>query len=250
VNVETGPAEIAAPPADDLAVQHSAPQMSPGYDQSPDDDFNPADSYRALCTPAVASLVLGVLSVLALLDWWLELIPFAAVLLGFVALRKIRAQPNEFTGRGVALGGIVIAALFWLGGFGYLTYKRAAEVPTGYAPIDYSLLQPGPNDPPNFIPPEAKALEGKKVFIKGYVYPGLRSEGITQFLLVRDNGTCCFGGNPKITDRIQVQLSDQKGFNYTRSVFPIAGIFHVTPPSQAVDANGIVFYHLDEAILP
>ncbi len=58
------------------------------------------------------------------------------------------------------------------------------------------------------VPPSALALEGKKIFIKGYIYPGREKDGIRQFLLVRDQGDCCFGGNPKITDRIQVTLDD------------------------------------------
>ena len=223
--------------------------MSPQPDDA-DDQYNPADAYRALSTAAVASLVLGVLSILTLLDWWLGLIPFAGVILGIVALRNIRKQPEEYTGRGVAVVGIILAALFWIGGFGRLGYLHATEVPPGYERIDYSLLQPGPDDPPISIPPEAKELDGKKIFIKGYVYPGMKKEGITEFLLVRDNGTCCFGGNPKITDRIQVSLADTKGVTYSQGLFKIAGTFHITPPREAVDAKGIVFYHLDGAILP
>jgi hypothetical protein len=235
---------------DDIMLHRPASMMRAAEPELDDDDYNPADAYRALSTPAVASLVLGVFSILALLDWWLALIPLAGVILGLVALRKIHNQPQEYTGHGVAIAGIVLGILFWLGGFGRLGYIHATEVPSGYERVDYSRLQPQPDDPPNAIPPEAKELDGKKIFIKGYIYPGLRKDGITQFLLVRDQGTCCFGGNPKITDRIQVALSDSKGFAFTSSLFKIAGKFRITQPRQAIDAKGIVFYHLDEAILP
>ncbi len=248
--METGQVETAAPPLDDSqTIRRTASSISsdgPGQD----DDYNPADTYRALSTAAVASLVLGMLSILALLDWWLALIPIAGVILGIAALRKIRKQPEEYTGRGAAIAGIALGVLFCVGGFGRLSYIHATEVPTGYERVDYSLLQPQPEDAPNSIPPEAKALDGKKIFIKGYVYPGMRKDGITQFLLVRDQGTCCFGGNPKITDRIQVALSDPKGFSFSGSLFKVAGTFRITEPNQAIDAKGIVFYHLDEAILP
>jgi hypothetical protein len=248
--VKSGQTEIVAPPVDDAPLKPTAPRMSALDAGAEENDYNPSESYRALSTAAVASLVLGVLSALAVLDWWLGLIPFAALILGVLALRKIRSQPEEYTGRGVAFVGIFLAVAFWLGGFGWLGYVRATEVPSGYARIDYSQLQPHPEDPLNAVPPEAKDLDGKKIFIKGYVYPGLRKLGITQFLLVRDNGTCCFGGNPKITDRIQVQLNDSKGFEYTQGLFKVAGTFRVTPAREAVDAKGIVFYHLDEAFLP
>lgn len=245
MSLETGSADI-APAEDDLTLRRTSAMTAP---VEAEDDYNPADAYRALSTAAVAALALGVLSVLAVLDWWLGLIPFVAILLGIVALRKIRGQPDELTGRGVAIGGIVLAALFWIGGCGWLGYVRATEVPNGYARVDYSLLQPQPDDPPDSIPPEAKALDGKQIFIKGYVYPGMQKDGITEFLLVRDQGSCCFGGNPKITDRIQVSLSGSKGFEFSQGLFKVAGTFHVTPPKQAVDAKGVVFYHLDEAML-
>jgi hypothetical protein len=245
--MNTGPLEAAAPPAEDLAPLNR-PRMSSA--EPAEDDYNPADAYRALCTSAVAALVLGMLSVLAVLDWWLALIPLAAVILGIVALRTINHQPQEYTGRFAAIAGITLGLLFGLGGLGWLGYVQATEVPNGYDRIDYSVLQPQPGDPLNAIPPDAKALDGKKIFIKGYVYPGMRKNGITQFLLVRDQGTCCFGGDPKITDRIQVSLSNPKGFTFSGALFKVAGTLRVTEPKQAVDAKGVVFYHLDEAILP
>src|SRR5262249_32770726 len=84
------------------------------------DDYNSADDYRALCTPAVAALVLGLLSAFALFDWWLGLIPLAGIVMGVVALRKIRHQSDELTGRSLAIVGIILSAGFWLGGAGWL----------------------------------------------------------------------------------------------------------------------------------
>src|SRR5262249_18850197 len=161
------------PVTSQAAVQRPAPLLGQA-DFEADEEENLSASYRALSTAAVAALVLGALSVLAMLDWSLAVIPLAAVILGVVALRKIRRQPQEYTGRGIAIVGIALGILFGAGGMGYLEYVRIHEVPTGYNPIDYSLLQPRPDDPPNFIPPEAKELDGKKIFIKGYIYPGLR----------------------------------------------------------------------------
>src|SRR5215813_13146043 len=153
--METGRVETTTPPLDDSQAIHRS--AAPGSDElAQDDDYNPADAYRALSTAAVASLILGLLSILALLDWWLALIPFAGVILGFVALRTIRNQPQEYTGRGAAIAGIALGILFCVGGFGRLGYIHATEVPTGYERVDYSLLQPQPEDPPNSIPPEAK----------------------------------------------------------------------------------------------
>ncbi len=87
-------------------------------------------------------------------------------------------------------------------------------------------------------------MEGKKIFIKGYIYPGREIEGIKTFLLVRDQGDCCFGGNPKITDRIQVTLTDPLRLTYRPRLHALAGVFHIKP-TTAVNAGGGVFYQLD-----
>ncbi len=213
------------------------------------DDFNPADDYRALSTPAIAALAMGILSALALLDWFLLLIPLSAIALGFVALRQLKRRPEEYTGRNLALAGIALALLFGVGGASWLGYTYAMEVPDGYSRISYADLQPYQGDPPDRPPQEAQALDGKEVFIKGYVYPGQLQDGITRFLLVRDQGECCFGGNPKITDRVLVSLSDPKGFRFSNKLFKVAGVFHVMPPVAAVDAKGAVLYRLDDAQL-
>ena len=71
-------------------------------------------------------------------------------------------------------------------------------------------MQPDADTPNQIVPPSAQELNGKKVFIKGYVYQpsgrGGQMSGLKEFVLVRDKGQCCFGGNPKLTDMILVKL--------------------------------------------
>jgi hypothetical protein len=67
-----------------------------------------------------------------------------------------------------------------------------------------------------------------------------------QFLLVRDQGDCCFGGNPKITDRVLVQLADAGGVEFTPRIVKVAGRFRVEP-AGAPELGGGVLYHLDQA---
>src|SRR5437773_7864117 len=59
------------------------------------DDYDPAVDYRALSAAAISTFALGLLSPLAFLDIWLGLVPLAALLLGFVALRQIAKRPEE-----------------------------------------------------------------------------------------------------------------------------------------------------------
>jgi hypothetical protein len=204
--------------------------------------------YRAISSSAVSSLALGVLSVLALLDWWMLALPALAIVFGILALRQIHVRGDELTGAPLAKIGLALALLFGISGAGRLSYIYATEVPEGYERISYAQLQPEtPKDAA--IPESARVLDGQKVFIKGYALQGTQQTGIRTFLLVPDSGDCCFGGNPKITERIQVTLADPKGIEYSNRMQKFAGVFRVREMPQAVDAPGGVFYHLEEAIL-
>lgn len=159
---------------------------------------------------------------------------------------QIRRRSDELTGRGLAWIGLGLSLFSFFGGIAAAAFVYATEVPPGYTRISYVDLQPEEGVPGQFIPPLAKKLDGQKVFIKGYVFPGnTKKNGIKEFLLVRDKGDCCFGGNPKITDRIQVTLKDPLRLTFNSRVNKVAGIFRVRPADNAVDAGGAVFYHLE-----
>ena len=69
-----------------------------------------------------------------------------------------------------------------------------------------------------------------------------------QFLLVRDQGDCCFGGNPKITDRVLVTLGDTHGIDFTPRLVKIAGQFTIRPAGSP-EIDGGVLYHLEDAFV-
>ena len=77
------------------------------------------------------------------------------------------------------------------------------------------------------------------------MYPGRQKDGIREFLLVRDQGECCFGGNPKITDRIQVSLENPLTLTYESRLHKVGGTFHVEVAPKTIDgAKGGIYYHL------
>lgn len=213
--------------------------------ESPATDAQRYEQYRALSTSAVASLIVGVLSCLAILDWSLVAIPLIGIPLSIFALVKIKRHGDELTGARLARAGLALSLLFAVGGPARLTYEFVTELPAGYERISYAELQPDPAEAGQIVPPEALALEGQKIFIKGFIYPGREKDGIRQFLLVRDQGDCCFGGNPKITDRIQVTLVDPLRLKFQSRLHKVGGTFHVEPATTSVGgAKGGVFYHL------
>ncbi|NBW96398.1 MAG: hypothetical protein EBR28_06630 [Planctomycetia bacterium] len=206
------------------------------------------ERYRAIAGTAIAAAVLGLLSPLAFLDWWLAIMPVLGFVLGIVACRDIAARPTELVGRPLALGAIGVSACSLVGGLAYLSAVYAAELPPGFQRLDYSMLQPVAGDPPDAVPDTARAVDGREVLLKGYMYPGKQQRGIVQFLLVRDQGDCCFGGNPKITDRVLVQLRDPAGIDFSPRLLKIAGRFAVRPTGTAA-LDGGVLYHLEDSIV-
>ena len=209
------------------------------------------DDYRALCSAAVTSLLFGLLSVFAFLSVYLALIPLLGILMGCYALAQIRQRPRELTGRGLAVAGTILSGCLLVTSLIVVAVVYATEVPEGYERISYAQLQPLEGRTNQKVPPLAESLDGKQVFIKGYVYPPAQQQGIKSFLLVRDKGDCCFGGNPKVTDRIQVTLADDADrLTFSSRLHKVAGTFRLEPePNQAIDAGGQVYYYLDDCQL-
>ena len=205
--------------------------------------------YRAIAGTAIAAAIAAALSPLACLDWLLAVVPILGIVLGVMAYRTISLRTDEFTGRPLAIGAIVVSAVSLVVGLVTLSRAYAAELPQGYERVNYGMLQPLDGDPPGTIPDTARSMDGRNVLLKGYMYPGKQQTGITQFLLVRDQGDCCFGGNPKITDRVLVQLKDPahpKGIDFSARLTKIAGRFAIRPMG-APGMDGGVLYHLEDA---
>ena len=204
------------------------------------------DGYRSFGGVTIAAAVLALLSPLGFIDWWLLVVPVLAAVLGLVGWRDILARPDVLTGKLLAIGSMVVGGLLFAGGFWYQATVYARELPPGFERLNYAALQPGEGEPANLIPESAVKMHDRDVLLKGYMYPGKQQRGIRQFLLVRDQGDCCFGGNPKITDRVLVQMADKQTIEYTPRLRKIAGRFSIRP-AGAVDVEGGVFYHLEDA---
>jgi hypothetical protein len=199
--------------------------------------------YRALSVTAVTSLILALLSVLTFFHWALGLIPMLGAALGWMAQRAITARPSELTGLRIARLGFWLSLFLLAAGWFGLAFAYATEVPDGFRRISYSELQPDRQVRGQIIPPSAEELNGQQVFIKGYMYPDAKTSGIQQFVLCRDRGSCCFGGNPVMTDRILVNLQGNLRASFTTKPVAVAGVFHVS--NNAARQGLQVYYTLD-----
>jgi hypothetical protein len=206
------------------------------------DDFT---QYRSLSAPAVVALLFGVLSIAAMLpDYWFpKAIPAIGMVLAIASIWQIRARSDELTGTRLATIGLGLSTFFLAAGSGVSIYSRIAEVPEGYVRIEYEQLKPTDLEP-TLAPAGARALDGRKVFIKGYMFPTDHDTGITRFVLCRDSGDCCFGGNPPLSDMVFVQLKDPLRAKYRKDVVRLGGTFHVAG-SHSADVKKSVLYALE-----
>ena len=202
--------------------------------------------YRSLSFLAVVAIVFGVISIPAAaagsLNPFLLIFPFVGMLLGLTAVLKLKNRTDEFTGLGLAKTGLMLSTILLFLGGAYAAYVYATEVPEGFQRIAFSELQPDPKFPRPWSP-AAENLVGKKVFVKGYVYPDDQLGEIKRFILVPDMGTCCFGGKPKIADMIQVTLEDPHRVKYSMMRRSLAGEFSLGLVNN-IEKVDEVMYHL------
>ncbi|MBU4400672.1 MAG: DUF3299 domain-containing protein [Planctomycetes bacterium] len=198
----------------------------------------PSARYRAVDPLAVVGVVVGGLSILTVLGWWLAAIPLVGIGLGLRSRRRILDAPDVLTGLWLAKLGIWLSAALWLAGYGWLTFAEVREVPFGYQHIKYETLQPDPAHPTQPIPQTALEMDDKKVFVQGYMQPRRQQTHIKEFILCPSSGNCLFcTPDPKSTEMIRVILGGDMETNYTTLQIGVAGRFRVDPD----DPSGIPY---------
>lgn len=73
------------------------------------DTADQAPTYRSLPPLAIGGLVLGIASVVVFVAPLLKVVPVAAFIVSVLAFRRIRSNPEMYTGAGIALAGMVLA---------------------------------------------------------------------------------------------------------------------------------------------
>lgn len=207
--------------------------------------------YREFCSLAGVALTFSSLAALTLVlisvfnPVIFAVLPVLGTLFGVRAFWKIRTSDGELSGTKTACAAIMLGLSSLSGGWGYMAYEYATEVPEGFERISYAQLE-FDYLKQREIPEEILALNGKPVFIKGYVYPGNQMVGIQKFVLCRDSGDCCFGGEPPLTDMIQVELDESESMEYSQFQTKVWGTFRIEA-RPALHELGHAIYHLEDA---
>ncbi len=115
---------------------------------------------------------------------------------------------------------------------------------------DFDLLKvlnmdPVPPTAPARMPGWLKQLDGKRIRVRGFMYPTFQ-DPVEVFVLARDNQICCFGRNPKIYDLVKVALRKGVTSPYIQNrPFDVVGRFHIANTIQ----DGRLLYSIDDAIV-
>lgn len=135
--------------------------------------------------------------------------------------------------------------------------KSFRHVPPGNVPQvsydDIDLLkvmnmEPVTPQAPELMPQWLKDLDGKRIRIRGFMYPPFQQTGNEYFLLARDNQICCFGKNPKIYDLFPVVLKEGVTTDYILNrPFDVVGVFHIK--AETLDGEMERLYMIDDAIV-
>jgi hypothetical protein len=111
-----------------------------------------------------------------------------------------------------------------------------------YRNVDFQLLASYPFNAPNEkvttpaaiaevvkqIPASIQALDGKKVMVRGFLVPIKDVQGrSTEFLIVRDQPTCCYSGMTTITEFVSVKVPGKGVESIMDQPVTVQGTLHV-----------------------
>ena len=115
---------------------------------------------------------------------------------------------------------------------------------------DFDLLkvlnmEPVPPNAPEQMPAWLLQLDGKRIRVRGFMYPTFQ-DPVEAFVLARDNQICCFGRNPKIYDLVRVALRKGVTSPYIQNrPFDVVGLFHIAKKIE----DGRLLYSIDDAVV-
>ncbi len=196
--------------------------LEPGFN-----DFG----YKPIPPLAPVSALLGVCALSGLLSPLGLVFAMFGLVLGFIGLRQIQRAEGDLGGRKIATLGVTLSAFLLVNSTALHIYWYQTEVPEGYQRISFGadISKKGliNEDGERRAHPAIAALEGKPLFLKGYMYPEGRLDGISSFILCRDNGQCCFGGQPKLEDMIKVKMAEGQSARFSDHMVSVAGVFRL-----------------------
>jgi len=111
-------------------------------------------------------------------------------------------------------------------------------------------MDPVTVDAKQLMPSWLRDLEGKRIRLRGFMYPSFQETGLSNFVIVRDIQECCFGPNPKPYDLIPVLMRKGATTDYLQSrPFDVEGVFHIKLVQFEGDEKVSEVYWIDDALV-
>ncbi len=100
------------------------------------------------------------------------------------------------------------------------------------------------------LTPQIEKLLGKRIRIRGWIhrYSLIQQVG-TDFILVRDNGECCYGPGAAIYDCIRVYLVPGQVTSYTTNPIAVEGVLSLEEVPDPVTGDLLSLYRLDAKVV-
>jgi hypothetical protein len=188
-----------------------APLAGAWGEASDGEDFD----YVPVSPWAPIALCLGLLGLTGFIGIFGLYVAFFGIFIGIAAISRIRASAGFVKGTGIAAVGLVLSVASFALGSAKMAHAYSTEVPDGFKRVNFpkDIAEKG------FVTvyghrklePSVATLIGQKVYLKGFMWATQDTEGLTRFILLKDNGECCFGGKPKSHDYIFVTLASFNG---------------------------------------
>lgn len=205
-------------------------------------DLSTNDDFLYTPVPVFVPLSLGTAAVSLVAFLWelLTVIPLLGAAFGAIAMLQISRARGGLGGWWLAVTGTVLCTVMLVASGGLHAYTIMTEVPAGYQRINFAsdisakefVAVDGKVSPPA----EVLALSQQQVFLKGYMYPTRQSTNLPRFILCKDSGDCCFGGQPKQTDMMLIEMQDGATVNFATGLVAVAGEFLAEP---SLDPTGL-----------
>jgi hypothetical protein len=186
-------------------------------------------SYTPISPWGMIAIVLSLLGLTAFLGLFGIFVAVMAFIVSIAAIVRIRGAQGTVRGMLAAASGLLLSMSCVGGGIASQVYHYNHEVPEGYRrtsfPEEISARQfqifRGKQ---RRLHPEVARLVGQKIFLKGFMWLSQRQEGLETFVLLKDNGECCFGGKPQPFDMMRVDLQNDATVDGHTGMVSVAGV--------------------------
>ena len=193
-------------------------------DEGPSADFD----YTPVSPWGMVALAIGLTGLSAFLGVYGIGIAFVGIVVGLAAIVRVGCAQGMVRGMAAAVAGFVVSAACFGGGIANQIYQYRHECPEGYLRVNFpeeiSARQFVYYGTQRRLHEDVAPFIGQKIFLKGFMWTTQKDTGLERFILLKDNGECCFGGSPQPYDMMQVDMADEATADGHTGMISVAGI--------------------------